>query len=60
MLLDSEYQHIKQIANDLQNPYFLALVKMIRLYIKFNQEEEFKAIRGLVNRDKELKSKDSK
>jgi hypothetical protein len=27
---------LKEIAEQLENPYFLALVKLIRLYIKFN------------------------
>lgn len=27
---------LRQIANQLENPFFLALVKLLRLYIKFN------------------------
>jgi len=31
---------IRQIAGQLENPFFLTLVKLIRLYTKFNKENK--------------------
>jgi DNA-binding SARP family transcriptional activator len=51
---ESDLNFVKKLAKQLENPFFLALVKMIKLYIKFNYEEESKHIHDLVERDHEL------
>ena len=54
---ESDLNFVKKLAKQLENPFFLALVKMIKLYIKFNYEEESKHIHDLVERDHELSKK---
>ena len=42
---------VRQLAKLLKNPFYLALVKIIKLYIEFNAEDEDKILKNLVKKD---------